>query len=59
MGGEGQVEGVGTVEIIILKLPNPLTAPSPLRGEGDHDRCLRHFLVDIGLCVGYCTTLAP
>jgi hypothetical protein len=25
------------------ELPNPLTPPSPLWGEGDHVRCPRHF----------------
>jgi hypothetical protein len=44
---------------LILKLPNPLTPPSPLRGEGDHDRCLRHFLIDNGLRFSYTTILAP
>jgi hypothetical protein len=44
---------------LILKLPNPLTPPSPLWGEGDHSHCQCHFFLDTGLRSSYTTILAP
>src|SRR5579862_9906033 len=47
--GEGQDEGVRTLSYF-LKLPNPLTPPSPLRGEGDRDRRARFARIRWRLC---------
>ena len=57
-GEKDRLRGFGRWSLI-LKLPNPLTPPSPLWGEGDHGRCPRHFSVDIRLCGSYTIILAP
>jgi hypothetical protein len=57
-GKKDRMRGFGR-RSLILKLPNPLTPPSPLWGEGDHDHCSCHFYVDICLFVGYIIILAP
>ena len=57
-GEKDRMRGFGRWSLI-LKLPNPLTPPSPLWGEGDHGRCPRHFSVDISLVFSYITILAP
>src|ERR1700731_4939756 len=53
-GEKDRMRGFGR-RSLILKLPNPLTPPSPLRGEGDHDRCPCHFFLDICPCSSYTT----
>jgi hypothetical protein len=57
-GEKDRLRGFGRWSLI-LKLPNPLTPPSPLWGEGDHGRCPCHFFVDISPYCGYCIILAP
>ena len=56
-GEKDRMRGFGRWSLI-LKLPSPLTPPSPLRGEGDHGRYSRHFSVDIYICFSYATILA-
>src|ERR1700733_10504025 len=58
MGEKDRLRGFGRWGLI-LKLPNPLTPPSPLWGEGDNERCLRHFFLDIRPHYGYITILTP